>query len=129
MSQRPRPIGRVLVTLLFVVLAANALAQVALYLVGRTSDPPLLAAWQGASGVVALATAWASWTIRGWASHAAIGYGVVTAAMILALQPLLGLDVAVRQALLMGALTVLMSAMAAGWYLWRSHRQLRAEQP
>lgn len=112
--------GRVVVAGIFVLLAANALAQVALVPFGQVSDPPSLTMLQLLIGVVALAAAWGSWTGARWSPAAAALYGVATGGMLASLPWLLGLPAAARGGILAGAVGVLLVALALAWYLRRT---------
>lgn len=112
--------GRTVVAVVFVLLAANALAQVALVPFGGVGDPPSLTALQLLIGIVALAAAWGSWTGARWSPAAAALYGVVTGGMIASLPWLLGLPAEARGGTTAGAAAVLLVALALAWYLRRT---------
>lgn len=119
MISAPRPRGRVALAVVFALLALNALAQVALVPLGSSDDPPPLTALQALIAAAGGAAAWGSWTGARWAPAAALLYGVVTAGMLAALEPLLALDAEARGGLLTGAAAVLLLALSAAWYLRR----------
>ena len=115
-----RPRAVTVLTVVFALLALNAWSQVVLAAADRDGDPLVLMLLQTAVGAAAAATAWGSWKMRWWAPHAAIGYGVVTAAMLLALDPLLDLGPQARSGLWTGAVVVLLLGSIAAWYLRRA---------
>jgi hypothetical protein len=112
--------GRVVLALVFAVLALNAWAQVLLVPLGRSGDPTALTALQALVGIAGGAAAWGSWTGTRWAPAAAVLYGLVTAGMLVALTPLLDLGPDARGGLWTGAAAVLLFALWAGWYLRRA---------
>ena len=104
---------------MFALLALNAWAQVALVVLGRSDDPPLLTAWQTLVGAAGAAAAWGSWTAARWAPAAAATYGVVTAGMVIALEPMLALEADARGGLWVGAAVVFALGVGSAWYLHR----------
>ena len=112
--------GRIALAAVFALLALNAWAQVALVPLGRSHDPPALMALQALIGGAGAAAAWGSWTGARWAPAAAVGYGIVTAAMLVALTPILGLEADARGGLWVGAAAVLLFALGSAWYLRRT---------
>lgn len=115
-----RPRGRIVVAAIFLLLAINALAQVALVLFGGGSDPTLLTMLQVLVGMTALATAWGSWTGARWSPAAAVLYGVMTSSMLAALPRLLRLPAEARFGIVVGAIGVLAFSLAMAWYLRRT---------
>lgn len=115
--------GQVVIAMLFGLLALNAWAQVGLVPLGRSDDPGTLSWLQGLVGLTAAAAAWGSWRGARWAAAAAATYGLVTAGMLVALEPLLGLGPDARAGLRIGAATVLTFALGAAWYLRRAARR------
>lgn len=79
----------------------------------------MLMALQTLVGLAGAAAAWGSWKGSRWAPAAAMLYGVVTAGMIVALDPLLDLGAEARGGLWTGAAIILLFSMIAGWYLRR----------
>lgn len=116
-----RSIGVKLVTLMFVLLSLNGLAQVVLRIIGGNTDPAALTLLQFLSGTSALAAAVGAWRGSRWSSLASLVYGVVTATMLALLPHLLGLDDDAKAGIWSGATTVLLVSVAAGWYLHRQH--------
>lgn len=112
--------GRIVVAVLFLLLAINAIAQVALVPLGRSGDPLPLTMLQLLIGVVALAAAWGSWTGARWSPAAAALYGVVTGGMLASLPWLLHMPAEARGGIAAGAASVLLVALALAWYLRRT---------
>ena len=111
--------GRIALTGLFVLLALNAWAQVALVPLGRSDDPAALTALQALIGAAGAAAAWGAWRGARWGALAAAAYGVVTAGILLALGPLLDVPGDTRGGLRVGATVVLLFALWSAWYLRR----------
>lgn len=122
--RRPRSIT--VLSVVFALLALNAWAQVVLAASGDSRDPLALILLQAAVGSAAAAAAWGSWRMRRWSPHAAIVYGVVTAAMLLALDPLLDLGPDARSGLWTFAVVVLLLGTVAAWYLRRALARARS---
>lgn len=120
MIRSRRPVGRMILAFLFAAAALNALAQVALVPLGRSSDPALLVALQVAVGLAGAAAARGSWASTAWAPAAALLYGMATATLIVALEPILDLGPEVRGGLWVAAAGILVFAALAAWYLRRS---------
>jgi hypothetical protein len=114
--------GTVVLAMAFTLFALNALAQVALALVGRSDDPAALSLMQMAIGLTSLAAARGSWTGARWAPVAALLYGLSTATMLVALGPLLDLPADSRGGLWVGAAAVQAFGLGAAWYLRRARR-------
>lgn len=112
--------GRTALAVVFALLALNAFAQVIFVPLGLTGDPPALTALQALVGTAGAAAAWGSWTGTRWAPWAALLYGLVTAGMLVALDPLLALGPEARRGLWVGAACVLVFGLWAAWYLRRS---------
>ena len=111
---------RVALAVIFALLALNAWAQVALTAIGRTNDPPALFTLQFLGGAAAAAAAVGIWRNARWAPAAALAYGVVTAGMIVALEPILDLGRDARSGLVTGAAMVLAFSALSAWYLRRT---------
>jgi hypothetical protein len=117
-----RPVGRIVVAVIFLVLAINALAQVAAVAFGGSNDPSLLTLLQLVVGSIALATAWGSWSGARWSPAAAALYGVVTGAMIASLAWLLHMPREAVGGIVLAGAVVLLFSLALAWYLRRSLR-------
>ncbi|HVH39927.1 MAG TPA: hypothetical protein VM764_07885 [Gemmatimonadaceae bacterium] len=114
-----RRIGTTVIAILFALLAVEAWVQVVRALVGDR-DLPLVMIWQFLTGAAAAMAAVGAWRLRPWSHRAVVLYGVLTAALIVALGPILNLDPSGRRGLLSGALVVLLGCTAAAWLLRRS---------
>jgi hypothetical protein len=113
--------GRVVLTLVFALLALNAWVQVVLrVLLGASADPAALTILQALIGLAGGAAAWGTWAGTRWAPVAAVLYGLVTAGMLMALTPLLDLPPDGRAGLWTGAAAVLLFAIWAARYLRRT---------
>lgn len=112
-------IGRRLLSAFFVLVGMNALVQVVLPLIGRSDDPASLVVLQLLSGSAALAAAVGAWKGTRWAPDASVVYGVVTAAMLVALPHILDFEDEPRFGVYSGAAVILLFSVAAGWYLRR----------
>ena len=122
-------IGARIVAVLFALLGLNALYEL-LSMVRGTSDGPItLAALQAAVGLTAIATAFGAWTGAHWAAVLAVAYGVIAAAMVVALGPLLDMPVEERGGLLVGGAIVLAFALACAGYLYWAFNKARAATP
>jgi len=115
----PRRIGSTLVAALFALMSAVDVWQLGQALLGRHPDPPSLLVTHGVTGALAAAAAVGSWRVRRWAAGAALGWGGVTAAMLVALGPVLDMPQAERPQLWVMAAVVAIAAGAAAWYLRR----------
>ena len=115
-----RPAVRVVLTVVYTLLALNAWIQVALVPLGRSGDPIALTALQALVGAAGASAAWGSWRLTPWAPVAALSHGAVTAGMLLALVPLLDLEAGARGGLAVGAGGLLLFALASAWYLRRA---------
>lgn len=124
--------GQIVLAVLFTLLALNAWLQCALVVLGHSDDPTLLAVLQALVGAAGAAAGWGIWTASRWAPAAAVGYGAVTAGMLLGLVPILGLEAEERSGLWAGVAAVLAFALWTAWYLRRVvHRawQTEADRP
>ena len=130
MIERRGPlIGAKVVAVLFGLLGLNALNEL-LSMVRGTSDGPVeLAALQAVVGLTATATAIGAWIGARWAPAVAAVYGVIAAAMVVALGPLLEMPAEERGGLLIGAAIVLGFALVCAWYLRRAVRRASAPAP
>jgi hypothetical protein len=124
-SQMRRPIGRIVLAIVFALFAILAWLQVVFVPLELTGDPLVLTLLQALMGIAASAAAWGSWAGRRWAPWAALLYALVTAGMLIVLGPLLGLPPESRGGMRIGAVTVVLLGLAAGWYLGRRPSSLR----
>lgn len=109
---------RLLIVAIFVLLALNAVVETF-----WSSGPIALRMLQALMGVIAAATAWGAWSGARWAATSASGYGFVTAGMLVALEPMLGLPAESRTGLWAGAGLVLLFSLACAWFLRRLARR------
>jgi len=121
-ASQGRSRGRVVLTVLFALVALNAGLQVLLAQLGRSDAPETLVLWQGASAIAAVAAAWGSWSGARWAPGAALGYGVVAGAMLAALPMLLGLEPSARGGVWAGSALLLLFGVGAARHLRRALR-------
>ena len=68
--------GRIVLTVVFALLALTAWVEVALVSLGVSEDPAALLALESLAGATGTATAWGSWTGARWAPWAALSYGL-----------------------------------------------------
>ena len=113
-----RSIGRILIAVLFALLAVNAFLEAV-----ESDSPPPLRALQTLVGVLAAATTWGAWSGARWSYAAATAYGFVAAGMVAALGPLLEMPVEERGGLWIGAAVVLVFSLACAWFLRRMTRR------
>lgn len=115
----PRRAGTIALEALFALLSLADVWQLADAARGRHPDPPGLLVMHGVTAVLAGAAAIGCWRARRWAAFAALGWGVATAAMLLALGPVLDTPPTERRQLWVSAAVVVVAAGAAAWYLRR----------
>ena len=115
---RRRAIGRIVIALLFALLAVNALLEVI-----SSDGPPSLRALQAVVGVLALATTWGAWSGARWSYAAATAYGFAAGGMVAALGPMLDMPLEERDGLWVGAAVVLVFSLACAWFLRRATRR------
>ena len=118
--------GRVILAVLFALLAADAWRQVIFDGVLAVNEPRLLTALKAVAGTAALAAAWGSWRGARWAPVAAIAWGCAIAALLVALEPVLGLGHEARTGLWIQAVALLACSIGAAWYLGRSRSRIEA---
>jgi len=116
-----RPLGRIVLAIVFALFAATGWYQVFVNLLHH-SDPPPLTAFHLLIAASATATAIGSWSMARWAPIGALLYGILTAGLLLALTPLLHLDPDSAGGLRTGALVVMIFGALTAWYLRRSSR-------
>ena len=123
------PVGARVVAVLFALLGLNALYELLSMVRGTSDGPVTLAALQAAVGLTAIATAVGAWTGARWAPVLAAVYGVIAAAMVVALGPLLDMPVEERGGLLVGGAIVLGFALACAGYMYWAFNRARAPTP
>lgn len=117
-----KPLGLVL-SAIFGVLALIDGAQVLLALLGRSDESSTLIALHFGTGAAAAATCWGSWRRTRWTPIAAVTYGALTAALLLALPALLNLPPDARAGIRAGAAAVLLFALFSAAYFRANSRQ------
>jgi peptidoglycan/LPS O-acetylase OafA/YrhL len=115
---RRRAIGRIVIALLFALLAVNALMEAV-----SSDGPSSLRALQGLVGVLAAATTWGAWSGARWSYAAATAYGFAAGGMVAALGPMLDMPLEERDGLWVGAAVVLVFSLACAWFLRRATRR------
>lgn len=116
--------GSIILVVVFTLFGLNAWVQVINSIIGGSDDPMALVILQTLVGTAGIAAAWGSWSGARWAPVAAMSYGVVTAAMLASLGPLLDLTAEEMRGIWIGAAVVLLFGLWAGWYLRRSWRRM-----
>jgi hypothetical protein len=81
--------------------------------------------WQALVGLCGAAAAWGSFRATRWAPRATAAYGVVTASMIVALGPILDLEITAMTGLWLGAAVILAFGVASALFLSRVTRPAR----
>jgi hypothetical protein len=118
--------GSIILVVVFTLFGLNAWVQVINAIIGGSDDPTALVILQTLVGTAGIAAAWATWSGARWAPVAAMTYGVVTAAMLASLGPLLDLAAEETRGIWIGAVAALLFGLWAGWYLRRSTGQASA---
>ena len=110
-------------SVIFGLLALIDLAQVLLALLPGADNPRALIALQFGTGAAAAVTCWGSWRRMRWTPIAAVAYGALTTALLLALPALLDLPSDARTGLRTGAAAVLLFALLSAAYFRADARQ------
>lgn len=126
--RRRRPIGRIVLAVVFALLGLSAWFQVVGDVMDRSNEPLSITGLQVIVGATALATAWGSWVGARWAPVLALLYGLIAGGMVASLGPMLDLPAESRSGLLMGAAIILVFALISAWWLRRSLRRERARE-
>jgi len=113
-----RSIGRIVIALLFALLAVNALMEAF-----EPDVPQALRAMQALVGALAVATTWGAWSGARWSYAAATAYGFVAGGMVASLGPMLDMPVEERGGLWVGAAVILVFSLACAWFLRRMTRR------
>ena len=124
----PRRTGLTIVAVAFALLCLVQWGTVVRVALGFDYEPRLLVLLKLLSGAAAYAAAVGTVRRRPWAAMASFVFGVVTAALILAVGPVVGLDAEERRGLLSGALSMLLIGTGLGLYL-RSALRRRETTP
>jgi hypothetical protein len=112
----------------FMLLAAQDLIQVADVAAGESDEPQMLVLEHLVCGVVAVTAAVGLWRGARWASYAALGWGICTAALLLTLTPLLDLPPESRSGMWAGVAGVLVFVVLVAWYAWPSAMREPSEE-
>lgn len=120
--------SRVVLAVVFALLAVNAWWQVANDVMGSNDSPPTLTALQTIVGATAAMAAWGSWIGARWAPLVALLYGLIAGGMVVGLGPMLDLPAESRGGLWMGAAMILAFAVLSAWWLRRSLQRERARE-
>jgi hypothetical protein len=112
---------------IFGVLALIDWAQVVLALVRPSDNPSALIALHFGTGAAAAVTFWGSWRRTRWTPIAAVAYGAITAALLLALPSLISLPPDARAGLRTGAAAVLLFALLTAAYFRADSRRNAGE--
>jgi hypothetical protein len=123
-----KPLGLILGAI-FGLLALVDWAQVLPALLGRSDNPSALIALHFGTGAAAAATCWGSWRSARWTPIAAVVYGALTAALLLALPSLLNLPLDARAGLRAGAAVVMVFALLSAMYFRANSRQSARQIP
>jgi hypothetical protein len=128
-ERRGHLIGTRIVAVLFALLGLNALNELLDMVSGSSDGPVTLAVLQAVVGLTAVAAAFGAWIGARWAPALAVLYGVIAAAMVVALGPLLEMPAEERGGLLVGGAVVLAFALACAWYLHWAFTRARTPPP
>jgi hypothetical protein len=120
--------SRVVLAVVFALLAVNAWWQVVNDVMGSNDSPPILTALQTIVGATAAMAAWGSWIGARWAPLVALLYGLIAGGMVAGLGPMLDLPAESRGGLWMGAAMILAFAVLSAWWLRHSLRRERARE-
>lgn len=128
-TPRRRPVGRTVLAVVFALLGLSAWWQVVGDLMDRSNEPLMITGLQLIVGATALATAWGSWVGARWAPVLALLYGVITGGMVASLGRILDLPADARQGLWTGTAVIAVFSLLSAWWLRRSLRRERANEP
>jgi hypothetical protein len=118
-----RPVGLVVIAVLFALSALSDAVQVTPLLQGGDDDPLALSMLHLAGAITAGAVAVGSWRRARWAPAAAIAWTAVVVTLLVTLGPLLGLPAEARPGLWTSAAAVALVGAGVTWYLRRRVRQ------
>ncbi len=113
-----RPVGHWVVMALFAAVGVNAMAEV---LEGLTNRPTgsllVVAGLQAFTALLAFLAVAAIWKRAAWSTAVIVLWGVISAVMLMLLEPLLHLGREARSGLVTGALVILVVAACSAWYV------------
>jgi peptidoglycan/LPS O-acetylase OafA/YrhL len=101
---------------IFVLLAAAEVIQLIQAARGEHPDPPVLLLTHALTGVLAGLAAVGLWRSRSWAPAAVVGWGILMAAMLVALGPILDEPGDASRGYWLAAVVVAAFAAVSGWY-------------
>jgi hypothetical protein len=101
---------------IFVLLAAAEVIQLIQAARGEHPDPPVLLLTHVLTGVLAGLAAFGLWRRRSWAPAAVVGWGILTAAMLVALGPILDEPGDAWRGYWLAAVAVAAFAAGSAWY-------------
>jgi len=107
---------------LFALFAAADLIQLIQAALGEHPDPPGLLLTHAVTGLLAGFAAVGLWRARPWTTVVVLGWGAVTAAMLVALGPVLDEPRETWPGLWLAAAVVAVFSAGAGWYARRRTR-------
>jgi peptidoglycan/LPS O-acetylase OafA/YrhL len=120
--------GRMVLAVVFALLALSAWWQVVNDVMDRANEPAILTGWQVLVGATGAAAAWSSWKGARWAPAFALLYGVITGVMVASLVPILSLPAESRNGLWTGAALIIAFGTWSAWWLRRSLQRERARE-
>jgi hypothetical protein len=112
----PRRVGSIVLTVVFVLLGAQALIEAAPTL-GRGSSPVVLGVLQSLVALSAFAAGYGAWHRSPWGPWAAVSYGAITGTMVVLLGRLLDLPSEAHRGLLVSGVLIFAVGLGLGWYL------------
>jgi hypothetical protein len=127
-SSKRRSRARMVLAVVFVLLASSAWWQVVNDVTGANDSPRILTFLQAIVGAMAAAAAWGSWIGARWAPAFALLYGVIAGGMVASLGPMLDLPAESRSGLWFGAAMILAFGLLTAWWLQRSLRRERERE-
>jgi hypothetical protein len=110
-----RPVLLIVMVILLTIGGLNAGAQAVLALSGVWRDTSALPYIQALIAVVAFSGAVGAWKLRGWSRWAALGYGIITGAMIVSLPRFTDIPEVAHAGLRMSAFITLAVGTAIAW--------------
>ena len=128
-NTKGRSWGRIVVAVLYAVLAAAAANEAFLIFTGSDDSPRAIGSLQAVVAAAGFAAAWGSWSGARWAFIAALAYGVTVCTLLLSLGPILDLGADERGGIMVGAAIMAAVSLAAAWYLRRATRPSSIASP
>jgi len=119
--KRRRPVGRLLLALLFAVLGGGAWVQTIINLFSH-GEPVVVAAFHILIAISGTAAAIGIWKMANWAWIAVVAYGATTVGLLLSLPVLFNFDPSAASGLRSGEAAVAIFTLLVAWYVRRSSR-------